>query len=184
MKRQRVSALALVGAGITVGVFYLASVPRPPTAPSGQPPRGEIAIPAVEDPRPPAGQSRGDSEFSSVDEARAVEKQLRAACDAVAPAVVRLSRAHDQKLLQHGSGVVIHPSGLILTHGHHQQARGSTIQATFPDGTAVDATVEGVYSGRGRDFSLLKIQKPGPYPAAALRGESLCTAGQRCFHLG
>lgn len=115
------------------------------------------------------------SEFASISEAVLVEKRVRVVSDKVAPAVVKLPD---------GSGVVIHPSGLILTHGHHGELKGTQLKVTFPNGTVVDAIIECVFSGRGRDFSLLKIQNPGTYPAVELRLEKPPVAGDRCFHFG
>ncbi len=125
-----------------------------------------------------------ESEFASLEDARAVEKQLRALSDKLAPAVVKLSGGDADETLHQGGGVVIHPSGLILTHGHHGLRKNAIMKATFSDGQVVDAVVESVFSGRWRDFSLLKIQKAGQYPAVPLRREKPPVAGTRCFHFG
>lgn len=129
-------------------------------------------------------QTQVESEFTSIEVARVAEKKLLALSDAVVPAVVKLSGTGGEEKLHHGSGVVIHPSGLILTHGHHDQPRGTKVRATFPDSLVVEASVESVFSGGGRDFSLLKIQEPGKYPSVPLRRELPPVAGERCFHLG
>jgi len=133
---------------------------------------------------PTDDQKWAEDEFASVEDARAVEKQLRNISDKVAPAVVRLSGDRNGVMLPQGSGVVIDALGLILTHGHHNQAVGSVLEATFPDGLVVDAVIESVFSGMVRDFSLLKIRKAGQYPSVPLRTEQLPGAGERCFHFG
>ena len=133
---------------------------------------------------PTEQQTQSDSEFTSVEVARAAEKKLRSLSDKVAPAVVKLSGPEGAAQQHHGSGVVIHPSGLILTHGHHDQPKEAKLSVTFPDGLIVEALIESVFSGRGRDFSLLKIQKPGKYPSVPLRREKPPVAGERCFHFG
>ena len=125
-----------------------------------------------------------ESEFSSIDDARAVEQQLRVVADNAAPAVVKLWEAREGEDVDIGSGVVITPSGLILTHGHHGRPHGTIFKAMFPDGAVVNAVVESVTSGRGRDFSLLNIQTPGQCPAVSLRREKPCAPGERCFHFG
>jgi serine protease Do len=128
-----------------------------------------------------------ESEFASMEEARAVQKQLRSLSDNVAPALVKLTEGRrdiDERFQLQGSGVVIHPSGLILTHGHHGHPQGTVFKATFSNGQVVDAVIDSVISGRGRDFSLLKIRKAGQYPAVPLRQEKPPSAGERCFHFG
>ena len=128
-------------------------------------------------------QTQVESEFTSIEAARAAEKKLLALSDSVTPAVVKLSGTGGEERLHHGSGVVIHPSGLILTHGHHDLPKETKVRATFPDGLVAEASVESVFSGRGRDFSLLKIQEPGKYASVRLRRELPPVAGERCFHL-
>jgi hypothetical protein len=127
-----------------------------------------------------------ESEFASLEDARLVERQLRFITDKVAPAVVKLSAGSnvDERFQLQGSGVVIHPSGLILTHGHHGHPQGTVFRATFSNGQVVEAAIDSVFSGRGRDFSLLKIRKAGRYPAVSLRREKPPSAGERCFHFG
>lgn len=123
-----------------------------------------------------------ESEFTSIEDARAVEVRLRASADKVAPAVVRLSSGADNE--NQGSGVVIDSSGLILTHGHHGLQTGAQMKAVFPDGKIEEVVIESVFSGQGRDFSLLKILKQGRYTAVPLRGPTPPAVGDRCFHLG
>jgi len=112
-----------------------------------------------------------ENEFKSIEDARAVEKQLIVLSNKVAPAVVQLWTLGEEKRYL-GSGVVIHPSGLILTHGHHDQPIETILGATFTGGKTVEATVQSAFSSRGGpDFSLLKIQNPGKYPFVPLRRE-------------
>ncbi|MEO8351610.1 MAG: trypsin-like peptidase domain-containing protein [Chthoniobacteraceae bacterium] len=125
-----------------------------------------------------------ESEFTSIEDARGVEVRLRASADKVAPAVVRLSSGAGSETIHQGSGVVIESSGLILTHGHHGLQAGTQMKAAFPDGKIEDVVIESVFSGQGRDFSLLKILKEGRYPAVPLRGLAPLAVGDRCFHLG
>lgn len=125
-----------------------------------------------------------ESEFTSIEDARAVEARLRASADKVAPAVVRLSSGAGNERIDQGSGVVIDSSGLILTHGHHGLQTGAQMKAVFPDGKTEEVVIDSVFSGQGRDFSLLKILKQGRYTAVPLRGPAPLAVGDRCFHLG
>lgn len=104
------------------------------------------------------------SEFASLKEAREVQGKLRTVSEKVAPSVVALAYRVKDDTQPEGTGVVIDASGLILTHGHHDMPRGTVLEARFPDGRVVDATVQSVYSGNEQDFSLLKIQQAGRYP--------------------
>lgn len=124
-----------------------------------------------------------ESEFASVEEARTVEARLQAAADKVAPAVVQLfSKTGDDEISQ-GSGVVINSAGWILTHGHHDLPKDTHLKVRFPAGEIVEAVIESTFSGKDRDFSLLRIEKEGRYPAIVCR-DTLPATGDRCFHLG
>ncbi|MBE2282525.1 MAG: trypsin-like peptidase domain-containing protein [Prosthecobacter sp.] len=128
--------------------------------------------------------SQMENEFTSLEEARAVETKLHPLSCILARSVVRLSGTGADKEHDQGSGVVIDPSGLILTHGHHDLPKEATLTVSFPNGNVVEAVIESVFSGRGRDFSLLKIKQRGRYPAVQLRREGSPAVGERCFHLG
>lgn len=184
--RKWLIAAALLTA-VVGGVAFLAwpraGGPAPEARPRDRDPLPDAATPArggnPADPPPP-------SEFSSLDEAREVQHNLRTTSDRVAPAVVALTTTEKgaTELIREGSGVVIDASGHILTHGHHDKPRGTVLQARFADGRVVDAKVLSVYSGSERDYSLLKIQQAGRYPCVPLRRETPLVAGERCFHFG
>lgn len=185
----RVAAIGgLLLAAVAVVVVLFAALPEPvprdEKVSAGA--AAEEGIPRGQPSVPPAPHNPSESEFESLDEAREVQSRLRKVSQQVAPAVVAITYRDPKTggIEREGSGVVIDASGLILTHGHHDRLRGTVLRVTFPDGRADDAEVLSVYSGSGRDFSLLKLRGPGPHPSAPPRPAEPLSAGERCFHLG
>lgn len=65
-----------------------------------------------------------------------------------------------------GSGVIIDPSGYVVTNDH-VVSNASTIMVTFLD-RAEPMSARIVATDRSRDLALLQLQGPGPFPAAEL----------------
>jgi serine protease Do len=114
--------------------------------------------------------------------ARRIEKSLRAAADVVAPAVVALDTA--DKTIPLGTGIVIDPAGVVLTHGHSDSKVGDAVRVRFPDGRVVNGHLQSVHSERDRDFSVIRITEPGPYPFVPLQARESPETGSHCFYLG
>src|SRR6266536_6570077 len=64
-----------------------------------------------------------------------------------------------------GSGVIVDPSGIVLTNAHVVE-RASEIEVVTADGKKHKAKVVG--ADRRTDLAVLKLQGGGPYPAATL----------------
>src|SRR5215468_7653703 len=62
-----------------------------------------------------------------------------------------------------GSGVIVDPSGIVLTNAHVVE-RATEIEAVTADGKKHKAKVIG--TDRRTDLAVLKLQGGGPYPAA------------------
>lgn len=126
-----------------------------------------------------------NDEFESPAHALRIEQSLRAAAEAVAPAVVALNAAdYDASW---GTGVVIDPAGLVLTHNHNGPPSkvGDAARVRFPDGRVVKGEYQSVHSEVDRDFAVIRITEPGPYPFVRLpQGETTVKAADFCFHLG
>jgi len=128
----------------------------------------------------------------TVEDLRQFEKKLQEAVRRVAPAVVRVGlsarEVTERYRTQRGSGVVIDESGLVLTHGHQADPLDELFrnewEVHFPDGRTAPAKLVRFYQGDDGDWSLLKIQKPGPWPAASLHEGKPPKVGDPCFHLG
>ena len=124
-----------------------------------------------------------DDEFESPAHARQIQESLRATADRVAPAVVALNRADNNGSL--GTGVVVDPAGIVVTNGHSDANVGDAARVRFPDGKVVSGEYQSTHLGGGRDFAVVRITEPGPYPFVPLEaGEQSATAGDFCFHLG
>jgi serine protease Do len=122
------------------------------------------------------------NEFESPAAARRIEKSLGAAVQRVAPAVVALDTA--ENLAPLGSGILIDPTGVVLTHGHSDSKVGDTVRVRFPDGRAVKGYFQSVHSGSGRDFSVVRISEQGTYPFVPLKTSESPATGSHCFYLG
>jgi S1-C subfamily serine protease len=84
-----------------------------------------------------------------------------------------------------GAGVVIHPSGVIVTNAHIIH-KANQIKIVFPDGTKVRAEL--ISFAHDLDFSLLKIDPPFPLQAVVLAdsdqihlGDEVMTIGNSAF---
>lgn len=111
------------------------------------------------------------------------ESRLKEAARRVAPAVIML-RFRENPTVSGGSGVVIDESGLVLTSGHHGHKVLDELDVVFADGKVVPAKLVSIFSGVRGDWSFVKIQTPGKYPAARMRDGPVPRPNDWCFHLG
>ena len=124
-------------------------------------------------------------EIRTTDELRRLEKRLQDLVQKVAPAVVTFRTASDKFF--GSTGVVFDESGLILTHGHgrfRDLRQSDKIEVRFADGRVAPAKQVRIVRGEGGDWSLLKITKPGKWPAVPLRFDDPPKVDDICFHLG
>jgi serine protease Do len=89
--------------------------------------------------------------------------------------------SHGRTVQSLGSGVMIDPSGLIVTNDH--VIRGaSAIHVVLADGRELDADVVG--SDAGNDLAVLRIQGKGPFPAARLGTSADLMIGETVVAIG
>ncbi len=120
----------------------------------------------------------------SADTLRDRQDKVSAVIQKVQPAVVCLIASGDT-MIGSGSGVVVDPSGLILTAAHVVDAlapQGADITIVFPDGRHSPAEILG--RDRTRDAAMVRIKEPGPFPSVQLAPASSVELGEWCVALG
>jgi len=80
-----------------------------------------------------------------------------------------------------GSGVIVDPSGTVLTNAHVVE-RASEIEVVTADGKKHKAKVVG--ADRRTDLAVLKLQGGGPYPAATLGDSDKLKVGDWVLAIG
>ena len=80
-----------------------------------------------------------------------------------------------------GSGVIVDPSGIVLTNAHVVE-RASEIEVSTADGKKHKAKLAGV--DRKTDLAVLKLQGGGPYPAANLGDSDTVKVGDWVLAIG
>src|SRR6266542_68151 len=80
-----------------------------------------------------------------------------------------------------GSGVIVDPSGIVLTNAHVVE-RASEIEVVTADGKKHKAKVVG--ADRRTDLAVLKLQGGGPYPAATLGDSDKLKVGDWVLAIG
>ncbi len=80
-----------------------------------------------------------------------------------------------------GSGVIVDPSGIVLTNAHVVE-RASEIEVTTADGKKHKAKLVGV--DRKTDLAVLKLQGGGPYPASTLGDSDKVKVGDWVLAIG
>jgi serine protease Do len=113
----------------------------------------------------------------SIDDLKAIEKQVETILPKITPAVVGVSFGAKQ-----GSGVIVSKDGKVLTAGHVSGAPGGQAQVIFPDGKRVKAKALG--QNKGIDSGMLQITEPGEYPYVDLGKSSGLKWGQWVLALG
>src|SRR5262249_38672096 len=94
---------------------------------------------AAEDRLPPALEK---SAPESVEDLRAIQKQVRAVLAKVMPATVGVRIGQAQ-----GSGVIVSKDGIVLTAGHVSGQPGRQVTLIFPDGKTVKGKTLGANAG-------------------------------------
>lgn len=118
-----------------------------------------------------------------------LKRVIEAARDAVFPAVVNIDvvASHfwggkENKIRSVGSGVIIDPSGLVVTN-YHVTKQGKRFRCTLADRREVSAELAG--EDPLTDVALLRLDAGGaPYPAARLGDSSTMTAGDFVMAMG
>lgn len=134
-----------------------------------------LALPAwaaPDEPAQPATHGKGPQEPAVV----AVQR--------VAPAVVNVAaRDRGQNPKSLGSGVIVHPAGLVLTNAHvvEDARRAGTSVVVYRAGRAVEATL--LAASPDDDLALLQIEMPPGARAAELSPER-AKIGQTCLAIG
>ena len=80
-----------------------------------------------------------------------------------------------------GAGVIIHPSGIIVTNAHVVDHAGH-IKVLFHDGTQRGAQV--LKFASALDLSLLKVEAPSPLPAVAIADSAAIKLNDEIFTVG
>lgn len=109
----------------------------------------------------------------SAKELESVEKQLKSLLPKLAASVVRIDE---------GSGVIISPDGLILSHCHGGQTSGTSTHVYLAGGQKVSAKYLGVH--RNFDVALIRLKGRGPWPFAPIASAQTLRIGQCCFTMG
>jgi S1-C subfamily serine protease len=88
---------------------------------------------------------------------------------------------HQQLQRSLGSGVIVDPSGIVLTNAHVVE-RATDIEVTTADGKKHKATVVG--TDPKTDLAVLRLQGGGPYPAANLGDSDRVKVGDWVLAIG
>jgi serine protease Do len=88
---------------------------------------------------------------------------------------------HEQTQRSLGSGVIVDPSGIVLTNAHVVD-RATEIEAVTADGKKHKAKLVGV--DRRTDLAVLTLQGGGPYPAATLGDSDRLKVGDWVLAIG
>src|SRR6267143_302799 len=94
---------------------------------------------------------------TSVDDLKAIEKQVKAIIPRVTRAVVAVQIGGAS-----GSGVVVSEDGLVLTAAHVCGATNREVLFTFPDGSTAHGKTLGL--NHAMDAGMMRITNAGPWP--------------------
>jgi serine protease Do len=110
---------------------------------------------------------------------QAVDKRLRGST--LEELFTGRAPSQGRTVLSLGSGVLIDPSGLVVTNDH--VIRGaSAIHVVLADGRQLEADVVG--SDASNDLALLRVQGKGPFPAARLGTSADLMIGETVVAIG
>lgn len=90
-------------------------------------------------------------------------------------------RSGEVQELELGAGVIVHADGIVITNEHVIHGAAEP-QVTLSDGRKFKATL--INSSLESDLALLKIEAPGPFPAATFADSSKLLIGETTIALG
>src|SRR5262245_58100632 len=114
---------------------------------------------------------------ASLDDLRAIQKQVTKVLEKVLPCTVCVLVGGGS-----GSGVIISEDGFILTAGHVSGKAGQNVQVIFHDGRKVKGKTLG--ANRNIDSGLIKITDEGKWPFVEMGTSSELKRGQWCIATG
>lgn len=172
--------LVLLGAAFLAGVMVASATGAFATRPE----LGAGTAPA--DAAPKSVASSAPTDDPGAEAAR--HTPVVAAVERVAPTVVSITTETPvqswfgtQTASSEGSGVVIDPSGVVLTNAH-VVAQAQTIQASFADGTAYEADVLGL--DQDLDLAVLKLQGAHDLTAVTIGSSAELMLGEPVIAIG
>lgn len=115
--------------------------------------------------------------LTSLDDAKAVEKQVRALLPRLSRAVVAVEVGEAS-----GSGVVVSEEGLVLTAAHVGEEANRDVRFTFPDGNTARGKTLGM--NHALDAGLMKITQQGPWPHVEMGDLERAPVGEWVLALG
>jgi serine protease Do len=132
-----------------------------------------LAVPALAGARPVAVKDVP----GTLDDLRALQKQVRAVVEKVAPATVavRIGTAV-------GSGVIVSADGYVLTAGHVSGQPGRAVTLILTDGRSVRGKTLG--ANAANDTGLIKIEEEGKWPFVEMGRSQGLKKGQWCVCTG
>jgi serine protease Do len=138
--------------------------------------------------RPPACAQQPQAQGTSVDQAGMIGNLLPTVVDINAFAIDKSSAATDidnpapvhPKALQ-GSGLIIDPTGVILTN-YHNLAGGYDMHVTFADGTRLSGRI--LATAPRIDLALVKVDAPRPLPVVRWADSDKVRIGEQVFAIG
>ncbi|MFO0876630.1 MAG: S1C family serine protease [Gemmataceae bacterium] len=119
----------------------------------------------------------------SVEDLKAIEKQVKAVLKKAMPATVAII-IPDPKSggISAGSGVIITEDGFVLTAGHISQTPNQKCTLVLPDGKRINGETLGW--NRSRDAGLIKITDKGKWPSIKTGDSTKVVQGQWCLTVG
>jgi len=133
---------------------------------------------ALEPDSEPAGFSfNGKLVPDDEDELREVQSALQEVLPASLDALVGIEVSGAS-----GSGVIVSPTGLVLSAAHVVMAPGSRLKFVMSDGTELDGETLGIIAGT--DAGMARIVDEGEYPYVPITTYSNLALGDWCFALG
>jgi serine protease Do len=118
-----------------------------------------------------------DKTPESVEELRALQKQVRTVLDKVLPCTVGIRAGAAQ-----GSGVIISKDGYVLTAGHVSAQPNREVTIVFQDGKTAKAKTLG--ANRAIDSGLIKISEEREFPFLEMGKSGDLKRGQWCIAAG
>ena len=115
--------------------------------------------------------------LASLDDAKAIEKRVRALLPQLSRAVVAVEVGAGS-----GSGVVVSEEGLVLTAAHVGEEANQEVRFTFPDGRTARGKTLGM--NHALDAGLMQITQSGPWPHVEMGELGQVAAGDWVLSMG